>query len=929
MLRFVVLDLETTGVSYTAGDRIIQLAYSIIENNKIIKTYNSYIHTDQDIPPFVQQLTQIDREKIKNAPAFSEVAPELLRDLNNAYFVAHNVDFDLYFLNESLEDAGYDAFEGPVLDTVELSRITFPTEDSYKLSELSETLDVLHEAPHRADSDAMATAELLLKNLSMLKSLPKAVLKHLLGLQNGLKSDIRPILEEFFEESSDDLSGIEEYRGIALKKENNTKAEYESETTSFEDLFSLFQNPDKMSEIMPDFIRREGQEKMMHFVHKVLSNDQIGLAEAGTGTGKTLAYLLPAACFSVSRGERVVISTETIQLQEQLLKREVPLIDKFLPFPVRTALLKGRSHYICLQKVETLLDTSFQDVYERTLAKAQILVWLTETATGDIEELNLAAASDRFLREITSDPDSCRGPECPWFSRCFYQRAKKSARHADIIITNHALLLTDIVHDSQVLPGYDSVIIDEAHHLEEAATRQFGLNLNYADMAQLLNEWSSKDSSFTLESWLDLNFGELWNSCREQLAETRMEWNDLFLTIFDYANKNSGRIDTGDLSKIIEYNKDWEVVTEAASRFSFHIKKSLADLFTIQQQADDKWDTAGEYQRERAAITKYLNELEEMNRQFEQLILQHDDNHVYWMERSARGPKQSISIYRSPTDVSNLLADRFFQKKKRALLTSATLTVNRSFDYIIRQLGLEDFEIAVEQVESPFHWENQVAFMVPEDMPLIQSDGEEAYIYSLVHAVYQVSQVSKGKMLVLFTSYDMLKKAHNLLQPMLDESFLLIGQGIQSKSRTKLVKMFQQFDQTILFGTSSFWEGVDIPGDDLSIIVMARLPFSPPNDPVFQAKSAKLKDKGASPFMKLALPQAVLRFKQGFGRLIRRETDRGVVLVLDRRIVTAKYGKQFIKSLPDIPLREKSIHEIEKDIHEWLYEIPESGGSSS
>lgn len=919
MTRFVVLDLETTGVSYQEGDRMIQLAYMVLENSDIVKTYSNYIYTDTPIPFFVQQLTQIDEEKIREAPAFETLAPELLEDLNDAYFVAHNADFDLQFLNESLEEAGYSKFTGPVLDTVELSRIAFPTEDSFRLSELSETLKVTHEFPHRADSDASATAELLIKILHVFQKLPKEGLKHLLGIQSNLKSDIGQLLDEFFSEAEESTSEVEVYRNMAVRKPVKVVKNEEAEEASFDEIFSTFQNAEEMQRLMPGFVHRESQETMMRFVHDVLEADQIGLVEAGTGTGKTLAYLLPAAAFAVSRGERVIISTETIQLQEQLLKKEVPLAEKLMPFFLRTALLKGRSHYVCLQKVEHLMETSFHDSYERTLAKAQILIWLTQTETGDVEELNLAASSERFLREVTSDADSCASPECPWFSRCFYQRAKKSARKADIIITNHALLLTDIVHESQVLPSYDTVIVDEAHHLEEAATRQFGMNLEYAAMAQLLNEWIAKDTSSPLTAWLDMHFPNDWKECKDLLSEARMEWNDLFLTIYDYANKSSGRGETGDISKTIVQDESWNIVTEAGNRFSSVMKKCLILFSKLRDKAEDKWESTGEYQRERSSLEKYTEELDQIFQQFEQLVLHQDQSHVYWLERSARGPKQSISIYRSPTDVSDLLADRFFQKKKRAVLTSATLTVNQSFNYMIRQLGLEDFELAVQQVVSPFHWEDQVALMVPDDMPLIQQDGEEAYIYALVHAVYQVAQVSHGKMLVLFTSYDMLRKAHKLLQPMLDESFMLIGQGIQSKSRTKLVKMFQQFDRTILFGTSSFWEGVDIPGDDLSVIVMARLPFSPPNDPVFQARSAKIKEEGSSPFMKLALPQAVLRFKQGFGRLIRRETDRGVVLVLDRRIVTAKYGKQFIRSLPQIPLREKSMYDLEEEIYEWLY----------
>ncbi|WP_147804762.1 ATP-dependent DNA helicase DinG [Alkalicoccus halolimnae] len=925
MPRFIVLDLETTGVSYKDGDRIIELAYAVLENNQIVKTYSSFVQTERKIPLFVQQLTSIDPEDVRDAPLFADIVPALLEDMNDAYFVAHNADFDLNFLNETLEEAGYETFSGPVVDTVELSRLAFPTENSFRLSELADKLQLTHNNPHRAESDALAAAELLKEIFSVMENLPPAALKQLLGLQRLFKSDVRELLEYFYENSSDAPDKYETYRDISLKLPNKTSEKGEDISINFSELLEGFKDVDKMKQILPDYVRRPGQEEMMNFVNETFEKNSIGLIEAGTGTGKTLAYLVPAAYYAGSEGKRVVISTETIQLQEQLLKQELPLAESLLPFPVRKALLKGRSHYICLQKTEQMLADNFQDAYERSISKAQLVVWLTQTETGDLEELNLADPSDRFHREIASDGVSCASPDCPWFSRCFYQRAKKTARHADIVITNHALLLTDIVHDNQVLPGYETVIIDEAHHLEEAATRQFGTSLDYASMAQMMNEFTTKDQDNMLENWLSDQIPEKWNVCKQQLHECREEWNDLFLTLYDYANKRGGRGETGDISKTIVHDKEWEKVLDTADRFHYKFRDTAHVMAEIQFDAESKWEQEGHYKRERAALDRYIEEISKLHQQFRDLILEQKENHVYWLERSLKGPKQSITLSGSPTDVSELLADRFFQKKKRAVLTSATLTVNQSFKYMIRQLGLEDFEVYTKLVASPFNWSEQVAFMVPDDIPHIQEDGEDAYIDAITYAIYEIAQISDGKMLVLFTSYDMLKKTYHFLQTMLDEEYMLIGQGVQSKSRTKLVKMFQQFERTILFGTSSFWEGVDIPGDDLSVIVMARLPFSPPNDPIFKAKSEQVKAAGGSPFMSLALPQAVLRFKQGFGRLIRRETDRGVVVVLDRRIETAKYGKHFIRSLPDIPLRSGSMYDLGIQIDEWLHQNGKGG----
>ncbi|NJP38905.1 ATP-dependent DNA helicase DinG [Alkalicoccus luteus] len=908
--KFVVMDLETTGVSAAAGDKIIQIAYVVLENGEKVKTFSSFINGADQIPEFVQQLTGISLEDLEGAPAFQDIVPEVLTDLSDACFAAHNADFDLPFLNEALEEAGYLPFEGPVVDTVELSRIFFPSEDSFRLGELSASLGITHQNPHQADSDAEAAADLWLRIHTKLQQLPSAALKHLLSLATSWKSDMYPLVAEAYEKAAEtEHNGIETYRGIAVKKPAASPRGDRSEPVLLEDVLSTFKQSKKMEAVFPGYVFRSGQAEMMTFTDTIFSENETGLAEAGTGTGKTLAYLIPAALHAWNNKERIVVSTETIQLQEQILKKEVPLLEKLLPFKPKTALLKGRHHYACLQKVERLLENQLHESYETMLARSQLLVWLTETQTGDLEELNLAAASHLFMKEIASDPDSCSSPDCPWFSRDFYQRAKQQAREAELIITNHALLLTDIAYESQVIPAYRKAVIDEAHHLSEAASRQFGISLEYADMARLLNEFAGRDQKGVLDRALE-HLPERLNRLTIAFEDAKQEYHDTFLMMYQYLSHGAGTSESGDRARTVHMDRKWALVQDAAARFRAVMQDILDEWVFLQQEAAEK---------DLPKLTAFFQELEDKLSLVEKLILQQQEGYVYWLEKSAKGPKQSITVYSSPTEVDHLLADRFFRKKKSVLLTSATMTVDKSFTYMIEELGLEDFEIRTLQVASPFRWKEQAAIFIPEDMPLIKEDGEELYIEALVETVYRLSIVTQGKMMVLFTSYDMLRRAYRLLQPMLDESYLLIGQGVQSKSRTKLVKMFQQFDRSILFGTSSFWEGVDIPGEDLSVLVMARLPFPPPGDPVFQAKSDKLKKSGDSPFMKLSLPKAVLRFKQGFGRLIRSEKDSGFIVVMDRRIITARYGRKFLKSLPEeVAVYEESIHDLESRAADWF-----------
>lgn len=926
MQKFVIIDVETTGVSFEKGDRIIQVAYVMIENKQIVERYSSYVQPERSIPRFIQTLTNITEKQVKEAPLFAEIAPKLLEALDGAFFVAHNVEFDLQFINAELEAAGYEAFQGPILDTVELSRIAFPTASGFKLSQLSEGLSVNHDQPHRADSDAEATAELFIQIVEKLKNLPYETLVQLDKLKANLKSDMNSLSQQWLMENCLKGEGdFDIYRGIALRKQKSVEqGNTEEEIPSFAQFFeNNLSNEAWCKEKMEGYEQREGQLQMMSFTFDEMKNRQMAFIEAGTGTGKSLGYLIPALFLAKETKKPVVISTYTVQLQEQLLKNEIKKVEAFLPFSIKTALLKGRNHYLCLRKFENLLKNDPYDTYDRTISKAQILVWLTETETGDVEELSLASKTNKFWYDICSDSFSCTSPKCPWFSRCFYQRARKNAKDADLIITNHSLVLSDVQADHQLIPSYQHIILDEAHHFEDTATELFGLTLDYLSVTHLMNELKQGEDIGLLpylykEIKSDISILPEVTQVEEASQQLKQEWNDLFLLLNDYIHAQKGSFnESGRETVEINFNnKGWEPISEAISRTELYYKEWEMKMVLLYDQLHDKrsfWEN-GLIER----LESIIDRGRKIYETFTKLFIHLEESYVYWLESETRGPRQAISIFGKPIQVSQMLADEFFNKKESVILTSATLTVNNTFDYVIQRLGLEDFSVETQIVASPFQWKDQVQLMISKDMPLIQECGENAYVEAVAMHIYRITQVSKGKMLVLFTSYEMLRKTYYQLKELLNEEYNLIAQGVQTGSRTKLTKNFQQFEKSILLGTSSFWEGVDIPGDDLTVTVIVRLPFTPPNDPVFQAKSTLMKQEGKNAFMKLALPQAILRFKQGFGRLIRRSSDKGVVIVLDRRIVATRYGKQFIKSLPPIEVVDESMDVLEEELSKWL-----------
>ncbi|MFD2630663.1 ATP-dependent DNA helicase DinG [Oceanobacillus kapialis] len=932
MERFVVIDLETTGHSAAKRDKIIEVGIVVIEQNEIVDSYGTFLNPGKSIPDFISSLTGIKDKDVKDAPTFEERAEEIQALFEDSYLIAHNVPFDMGFINAEFAAVGMKLLKNPVLDTVEMARILYPKAPSYKLGQLADHLGIHHEDPHRALSDAYVTAKLFLKLRDKLNNLPFETITHLMRLEKMFKSDLYELLatrEESLAFSMKEEPGIETFQGLAFKKVPETKLSPPSELDSFgEFLDDIYEEDGALSKLMARYEKRHGQREMSETIFDAFQTNRHALIEAETGTGKSLAYILPSIYEAVRFQKRLVISTFTTQLQTQLLEEEIPLVRNLVPFPFKVALLKGKSHYISLEKFEREVMSTENENYDTALTKAMILVWLTETITGDIDEVQLPASGYLFFKRVSTDSEAHIDPQSPWFSRSYYQKARKAAQQADIVITNHALLATDVSRDYQLLPPYDKAVIDEAHHFEETASKHYGLKLDYMNMQYTLNQigetndpkfvgqFITKYNEFIEESILDK-----WD---DLMIDAKYETDDLFRGIFQYvAEQNKHQKSLSDIGRTqyrFEKEKEdtdrWNTILEMANRLMFFLRDLIYILARLDQvlekQYVDKYD--------KNEIEQYMDQLQTFMDQLEGFFLADDSStYVKWVEIETYGAKNAVYLYSEPTDISGFLSTDFFAKKESIVLTSATLTMKNSFSFIQQRLGLDNKEIETKKIPSPFSYKDQVQLMVPTDFPDIKHGKMDDFIYATCEAIYSLAEITSGRMLVLFTSYDMLKKSYYLLKEILDTStYALIAQGISSGSRSRLKKNFQTFDQSILLGTSSFWEGVDIPGDDLSSLVIVRLPFQPPDHPIYEAKSAMLKDKGKNAFMELSLPNAVIRFKQGFGRLIRSTSDRGIVFVCDSRIIHARYGKYFIDSIPDIPLTKDTTQRLMQKAEEWF-----------
>ncbi|WHX27331.1 ATP-dependent DNA helicase DinG [Virgibacillus halodenitrificans] len=933
MNRYVVIDLETTGHSPTKDDRIIEVGIVILKKDKIVDQYSTLLNPHKKIPPFISNLTGISNEDVKDAPSFFEKAEEIIELFKESYLIAHNVPFDLGFLNTQLAINGFQQLKNPVLDTVELSRILFPQAPSYKLGQLAEYLGIYHDEPHRALSDAYVTGKVFLKLKEKLWSLPSETIEHLIRLEKKLKSDLYPLLLQrqkqlMYEEIVQ--KNIATYQGLAFKHIEVPQVEHGVEHVSCGDfLDSIYEENGALQNKLSSYEKRDGQREMSEVIFDAFQLQKHALIEAETGTGKSLAYLLPAVYEAVYSERKIVISTFTTQLQSQLLEEEIPLVRDIVNFPIQVALLKGKSHYLSLEKFNHELASPYEDNYDVVLTKAMLLIWITETETGDIEEIQLPTSGFHFFKKVSTESEGYIDPSSPWFSRSFYQKARKKAQLASIVITNHALLCTDIFNEYKLLPSYDKIIVDEAHHLEETASRHYGKKLDYISMQYILNQLGTTEETKFLGKFIEkypykqhhLSL-EKWNAT---LSDAKYEIDELFRTLFQYVmaqnSKNKSLSDVGRIQYRFEDENEipdkWKAIREMASRVSFYLKDLIHILTSIErdllkEETFEKFDH-DELKGNIDQLQSFIDRLAEL------FFNHHGEKYVKWMEIETHGAKNAVYLYSEPTDIADFLTNDFFTKKKSVILTSATLTMKQSFSFIQNRLGLPSDLVLTTKIKSPFSYKDQVKLMIPNDFPSIKYGKPDDFIYATCEAIMSLAEITNGRMLVLFTSYDMLRKSYYLLKEIMEsDKYMVIAQGISSGSRARLKKNFQTFEQAILLGTSSFWEGVDIPGEDLSCLMIIRLPFQPPDHPIYEAKSEHLKNEGKNPFMELALPNAVIRFKQGFGRLIRSASDRGIVFVCDSRMITAKYGSYFRDSIPEVPITNDSTQKLMEQAKEWF-----------
>ena len=603
---------------------------------------------------------------------------------------------------------------------------------------------------------------------------------------------------------------------------------------------------------VPDFAARPQQQEMAVAVERVLAHGEVLIVEAGTGTGKTFAYLVPA----LLSGRKVIISTGTRHLQDQLFHRDLPTVQSALAVPVSAALLKGRANYLCHHRLDTTRTEGRLTSRQQLGQLENIFDWSGRTRSGDIAELSGIPEDAPIWPRVTSTADNCLGQQCEWLQKCHVIQARRAAQDADLVVINHHLLCADLALKEEgfgeLLPGVDAFIIDEAHQLPETAARFFGVTLSSRQLQELAQDSISEYVRETAE--------------QEGLPDTARAVERALLDVRLSMGKGEQRSPWSKLAN------DQELI-ERLNR----LRKSLAELSgELGQQAGRSRGLDNCYQRAVKLQSVLVQTTEKP-----------PENTIHWFETW----RQSFRINLTPLDVADNFSSHRQELPSRWVFTSATLSVNGKFDHFAKRLGLEDANTL--KLDSPFDFHNHALFYVPEGLP---EPGHESYTDTMLDHAEQIIRASRGRCFVLFTSY----RALNIAQRRLKDSceFPLLVQG--SAPRNELLERFRELGNAVLLGTSSFWEGVDVRGEALSCVIIDKLPFASPGDPVWQARIDTLKERGGNPFLEEQLPHAVITLKQGVGRLIRDVNDRGVLVICDPRLVAKSYGRVFLNSLPDM-----------------------------
>ncbi len=930
----ISLDIETTGLD-PDNDVIIEIGAVKFSNELVEAEFQALVNPGRRIPAFVCQLTGITNDMVAEAPPLTAVIQQLADFVGTAPVLGHNVGFDLGFVRKqgALQKNAH-------IDTMDLAAaVLSPAQDRrYSLGALATELGVELPATHRALEDARVTHAVYLELLILAGELPVDTLAELVHLGKGTEWGANIPLQ-------------------ALLKVHSAKTHPQGEKTApspapapglfFDDpaqegpalqprddpqpldmaaLQALFLSGGALARNLSQYEHRAEQVEMMKAIANAFTRQRHLLVEAGTGTGKSLAYLIPAIQWAWSNDLRVVVSTNTINLQDQLVKKDLPAVRKILDVPFRAALLKGRANYVCPRRFYNLRRRGPRDDAEmRVLAK--LLSWLPKSSSGDRAEITLTGPSENSVwMRLSAEDEGCTIERCAAHMGgiCPFYRARRAAETAHVIVVNHALLLADVASENRVLPDYRYLVLDEAHHLEAATTEGLSFVARQREFELRLKELGGPTGGL---------LGEALKRCASIMPKTRFKTleskvahaGDAITTTLLHSGNFFDALETfareADEGGNPAYDKrvrvvpgarasaEWEQVELAWDNLHHTLTPVIDNLNGIARRlAELEVLESSEREEMAASLSAAARRGMDFDARVNALVTKVEEEQICWVELSSDGKK--LALRSAPLDVGPLVEEHLWFVKDVVVMTSATLTTAGEFNYIRGRLRAHDADELT--VGSSFDYENSTLVYLPDDIP--EPYDKEGHQRALERGLVQLCRATGGRTLVLFTSHAQLRDTAQAIQGTLEREGIEVYAQMGSASRHQLLVKFSKADKAVLLGARSFWEGVDVPGPALSVLVIVRLPFDVPSDPIALARSESFDN----PFLNHSVPEAVLRFRQGFGRLIRSHTDRGVVVVFDRRVVSKRYGSLFMDSLPGCQVRRGKLSLLPEAAVKWI-----------
>lgn len=916
---YAVIDLETTGSSYRKGHRIIQIGITFLQDDQVMQEYDITVNPGHSIPPIIENLTGITNKDVQEAPYFEDIAPYVYNLIQNCIFVAHNIAFDYRFLNQAFQDAGMPELNLKGMDTVELAKILYPTLESYRLSDLSQLFSLSHPGVHDAAGDAHATAELFLFLKKRAIRLPIVTLEKLCLLSKHTQKNNHDFFEMCLESTRkkrvpkpDDITIT---NGVALRTKHISfeQTNYRLKESLLEEIVE-----DELFFQKLGYTKRNSQMEMMRGVKDFfLNKDQYHLAiEAPTGIGKTLAYSLPAILLA-NPDKKIIISTSTLLLQEQLLVQTLEKIKNVLPFPFQITSLVSKSHLLNLEKLSKLDFDLLSDT--EALVVMSIYIWLTETDTGDLSELSPSHQVGGLFEKIRYQQEEFSTGK-KWKEEDFYVYSQLKAKQASILVTNHAYLS----HHIEDFNRFDSsenpiLIIDEAHQLpivfqEKTIFSLSSLNrksLKISEDTRSYREYLEKNAAQPFPQYQLINLEFSLEHFHNELTELEQLFYTQMIHVQQESNKNK--------------QKENKLYIDSEQFVDFKMERKLNRIVHSMKEveiAGSRYiniDPVSEGPSFHNRMRLYLRSLQKLSETFKQLK-EAEENDFYYLDYQVENNTFTCELIKASLNPGEKMQQQFKENFQKVLYVSATLLLESGINYFPRKIGVSHLPSLIFQSQIVKE-QTELVIMVPSDLTPVPQINHQQWIRIVSDFIYDLTEETNKKSLILFNSHEMLEKVYLYLKEKKhfeNTGTEMLAQGF-SGSRRRVHKRFLEAEQAVLFGTGSYWEGIDFPNRPVELLVVTRLPFLSPETPTNLAMKKYYQHTGGNVFQQESLPLMMTRLIQGIGRVARNEKEKGIVICLDSRLLHSSYALQVQKMLPaHVQIKELPLPEIPKEVKKYF-----------